>query len=86
MQWYEMQDGESPVEAEDRRLLSMPILDAAERDTLYACRQACWDGNLPSKRGRDSLFRKGLIVKYQGWQVVSAEGLAWLVVMKRVRA
>lgn len=87
MKWYEFDvDNETPLEARSRRLMQMPTLSGAEYDSLYACRQACWDGNLPSKSGRDSLVARGLVVRWNGWQIASQEGLALLVEMGKLRS
>lgn len=33
-----------------------------------------WDGNVVSKSARDSIVRKGLACRWNGWQVITREG------------
>lgn len=56
-------------------------LSGAEIDTLIALVEAgpLWDGDVPSKAGRDSLLHKGLAFKVivrgeDGWQAASYAG------------
>jgi hypothetical protein len=60
-------------------------LDGAELDTLLACRKVTYDGDVPSKSGRDSLYDKELIVRWNGFQVVSRKGLALLEIMGKLQ-
>jgi hypothetical protein len=69
----------------DRRLMRMPVLSGAEMEVFRKCRTATWDGNIPSKIARDQLARKGLLVRYNGWQVVTKEGLAVLDTLKELK-
>ena len=46
--------------------------------TPRQCRMTIWDGNVVSKGARDLLFSKGLITRYNGWQVITIEGMAVL--------
>ncbi len=57
------------------------MLTAAEKDTLIALveRGPLWDGDVPSKQGRDSLVRRGLAAKVivkgeDGWQAATYAG------------
>ena len=57
------------------------MLSSAERDTLVALveRGPLWDGDVPSKSGRDSLVRRGLVEKVivkgeDGWQAATYAG------------
>lgn len=54
------------------------MLTGAEKDTLIALVEQgpLWDGDVPSKQGRDSLVRRGLAVKVvvkgeDGWQAAT---------------
>ena len=53
-------------------------LTGAEQDVLLQLRAVKWDGYLNSKAGRSSLIEKGLVTKYEGYQVVNYNGLALL--------
>ena len=53
-------------------------LSGAEKDVLLQLRKVTWDGNLASKQGRTDLVRKDLIIQYEGFQVISQQGLAIL--------
>ena len=85
--WWESwnPDAESLEECRDRRFLTAPILDGAEMDTLMACRKITADGDVPSKEGRDSLYKKELIVRWNGFQVITREGMALLEVMGKLQ-
>lgn len=37
-----------------------------------------WDGDLISKSERDKLLKAGLIIKRNGWQVISEKGIDYL--------
>jgi hypothetical protein len=77
--WFEFNvDTESVDECRDRRLSQMPLLSPVELEQLRQLRTATWDGNLVSKQARSSLFRKGLATSFNGWQVITQEGLAIL--------
>jgi hypothetical protein len=77
--WYEFDpEAESLEECRDRRLMQCPMLTSVEIEQLKQLLTATWDGNLCSKLARSSLIGKGLAVKFDGWQVISAEGLAVL--------
>ena len=76
--WYEFNDAESVQEWRDRRLLQCPQLTPSQLEQLRQLRNATWDGNLISKDARTFLARHGLVVRFNGWQVVSKEGLAIL--------
>lgn len=72
-------------ETEDAELRAIwTSLSGAARDTLYALihRGPLWDGDVPSKSGRDELLRCGLASKAvvrreQGYQVANYKG--WMV-------
>lgn len=79
MKWYEFDpEKESLDECRDRRLLEMPLLNSAEMEVLKQAMHPVWDGNVASKSARNSLLRRGLVVKFNGWQIISLEGLAML--------
>ena len=57
------------------------MLTGAEKDTLIALveRGPLWDGDMPSKQGRDSLLQRGLAAKVivkgeDGWQAATYAG------------
>jgi len=64
----------------------MPILSPVELEAFRQLRAATWDGNLISKSARSSLVSKGFAVKWNGWQVISREGLAILDTLGELRA
>lgn len=76
--WYEFRMTETPVEARERRLMQMPVLSPVEVEVLKQLQKATWDGDVLSKAARTALHSKGLIVRFNGWQVVTLEGLAVL--------
>lgn len=80
--WYEYRDDLSIDENRDRRLMTMPVLSSGELEVLKQCQHPCWDGNVASKHHRDLLYSKGLIVRFNGWQICSLAGLAMLVELK----
>ena len=83
--WYQWDsEGESLPECYDRRLMSAPILTPAELEQLHQLRTITWDGNVISKAARTSLHKKGLVVRFNGWQVVSEEGMAVLSVLGKL--
>ena len=83
--WYEFDpEVESINEHHDRMLEQCPLLDGAEMEVLLQLRQIRWDGDVASKTGRDSLVRRGLAVRYNGYQVVTQEGMAVLEVLGRL--
>lgn len=86
MDWWNPWNPEQETleECRDRRFLSAPILNGAEIDTLLACRKVTFDGDVPSKVGRDSLCKMGLIVRWNGFQVVSQHGLAMLEILGKL--
>jgi hypothetical protein len=56
-------------------------MTGAEKDTLIALVEAgpLWDGDVPSKAGRDALIAKGLAVRVvvkgqDGWQAATYQG------------
>lgn len=86
MKWYEFDvENESVQECRERKLQQMPLLSGAELEVLRKCQCATWDGNVPSKSARDDLYRRGLIVRYNGWQIASLEGLAILEVLSYLK-
>lgn len=77
--WYEWDPDKTDLDDHrDRKMLACPILSPVEVEQLRQLRSATWDGNLISKSARDSLHQKGLVSKYEGWQVITREGLAVL--------
>ena len=52
-------------------------LTGAETDVMYCLflLGPTWDGNVPSKSGRDDLFDKGLIDRADGWQWLTRDGV-----------
>jgi hypothetical protein len=84
--WYEFYpDEESLEECRERRLLNCPLLTPVQLEALTQLRQAIWDGYLISKNARSELITMGLAVKWNGWQVISREGLAVLEVLGLLR-
>jgi hypothetical protein len=85
-QWWDSwnPDDESLEECRDRRFLMAPVLNGAELDTLLACRKITADGDVPSKSGRDSLYEKELIVRWNGYQVATRKGMALLEIMGKL--
>jgi hypothetical protein len=84
--WYEFDEkNESLDECRDRRLRTCPMLTAPELEVLRQCRMTIWDGNVVSKRARDSLNGKGLITRWNGWQVITREGMALLDTLGEMR-
>ena len=85
--WYEFDvEGESLDECRDRRMAQMPIITPVELEALRQLRTATWDGNLISKSARSSLCRKGLATAFNGWQVITQEGLAVLDTLGELKA
>lgn len=76
--WYALREDESVLEARDRRLLEMPVLTPQALEVLRQCRSTVWDGNVVSKTQRDELYALGLITRWNGWQVITQEGMAVL--------
>lgn len=52
-------------------------LTVAEWEVLWClfCHGPTWDGDLPSKCGRDSLVQGGWAFKFEGWQSLTEKGL-----------
>lgn len=52
-------------------------LSGAAIDTLWCLflHGPTWDGNLPSKAGRDELHDRDLIERYEGWQWLTKAGV-----------
>ena len=78
--WYDwLDDDETWQQVIARRRLSCPHkLSAGQLEALTQLRKTTWDGYLISKQARSELVALGLVVKIQGWQVISREGLAVL--------
>lgn len=84
--WYEFDvDNESLDECRDRRLQQCPVLNGAELEVLRQCRMTIWDGNVVSKAARSSLVDKGLVTRWNGWQVITKEGMAVLDTLGEMR-
>jgi hypothetical protein len=47
-------------------------------ETLLECLQITWDGDLISKTDRDELANKGLIVRCNGYNIISVKGIEYL--------
>ena len=86
MKWYEFDvDHESLDECRDRRLQQCPLLNGAELEVLHQCRKTIWDGYIVSKSARNRLTDKGLITRWNGWQVITQEGMAVLDTLGEMR-
>lgn len=83
--WYRLRDDESVDEFRDRKLRECPVLSGPELEVLRQCRMTIWDGNVVSKAARNSITDKGLIVRYNGWQVITIEGMAVLDALGEMR-
>jgi hypothetical protein len=55
----------------------MTKLNGRERDVLLCLflHGPTWDGNVPSKTGRDELVERGLAKRYKGWQYLTDQGI-----------
>lgn len=62
----------------DERLESLPCCDEVEVEQLRQLARATWDGNLIGKSTRDRLVSKGLVERFNGWNVVTKLGLCML--------
>ena len=51
-------------------------LSGAKFATLYClfAKGATWDGNIPSKSGRNSLIDRGLAYRDDGWTIITIDG------------
>lgn len=68
----------------DERLGLIPLLSANELEQLEQLFRPCWDGNVIGKSLRDSLFNKGLIDRWNGWNFVNRYGFAVLETLGKV--
>lgn len=52
-------------------------LSGAATDTLWCLfyHGPTWDGNVPSKCGRNDLYDRGLIERHEGWQWLNRAGV-----------
>jgi len=52
-------------------------LSGAATDTLWCLflNGPTWDGNVPSKTGRDELYDRELIERHEGWQWLTKAGV-----------
>lgn len=59
------------------KLKTLRPLSGGEFDTLWCLFRngPTWDGNIPSKAGRDDLYERGLIDRHDGWQWLTREGV-----------
>jgi hypothetical protein len=66
---------EGPVDIHDVK--GVITTNSALRDSFRAlCQGPCWDGNLPSKSGRDALVELGFADRCNGgWNFLTAEGV-----------
>lgn len=62
----------------DTRLGLIPLLNSMQIEQLQQLQKPVWDGNVISKSVRDELWSKGLIDRWNGWQIVTIYGLAVL--------
>lgn len=62
----------------DEQLGLIPLLNRTELEQLQQLQKPVWDGYVISKYNRDLLWDKGLIDRWNGWQIVSIYGLAVL--------
>lgn len=77
--WYEFNvDNESLDEYRARRLKDCPGLTPIQLEVLVQLSHAVWDGYIISKSSRSDLVDLGLVTRYNGWQIVTQEGLAVL--------
>ena len=58
--------------------MGCPVLDDAEREVLYQLRKVTWDGDVCSKSARDSLVKRGMATRWNGYQVITRIGMAWI--------
>lgn len=66
----------------DRKELRGDVLDSLLCMFLHG---ATWDGNVPSKVGRDCLCEAGLAVHYRGWAWLTDSGHRFAVELGMVR-
>jgi hypothetical protein len=84
--WYEFdEENESVDECRDRRLRQCPTLSPAQLEVLRQCRITTWDGNIASKAARSELATMGLVTRWNGWQVITQEGMAVLDTLGEMR-
>jgi hypothetical protein len=57
------------------RVGKLPLLNPAELEELKNLTQLTSDGYVISKITRDSLYRRGLIIRWNGWNLISRLGL-----------
>src|ERR1700691_3468917 len=80
--WYDFDiDNESLEECRDRKLRQCPLLSPVQQEALFQLRTATWDGDVLSHTTRAELVQKGCVCRYNGWQVITKEGLAVLEVL-----
>jgi len=61
---------------QDGRLGLVPLLSSMEMEQLQQLQVPTWDGNVISKSVRDSLWDKGLIDRWNGYQFLTIYGFA----------
>lgn len=61
-------------------------MSGAEREVLMQLRTVTWDGNLASKVGRSELVVQGYAHQYEGFQVISSNGLILLQALGKLEA
>jgi len=78
--WIWDSENESIETANERRTQKIKELNLSsmQMDALKQLTSVVWDGYLISKSARYDLMDKGLVVKVQGFQVISQQGLAVL--------
>jgi len=67
------------------RLGLLPLLTQIEIDQLSQLQIPTWDGNVLSKSTRNNLWQKGLIDRWNGYQIVNIYGFAVLETLGLIR-
>lgn len=67
----------------NRNIDQLRPLSGAATDVMYCLFLIgpTQDGNVPSKSGRDDLFRRGLIDRAEGWQWLTRSGVMLAIAM-----
>lgn len=58
--------------------MECPLLTASQLEQLRQLRKTVWDGHVISKSARTDLVHMGLVTRWNGWQVITKEGMAVL--------
>jgi len=76
MAWFDWDsEKETLEECRVRRLMQMPALSPIQLEVLEQMTHAVWDGYVISKTARGDLYEMGLITRWNGWQIITREGL-----------